>query len=420
MYCKYCGKQIADDSIFCSSCGASQDLGSANAKRHEQTQSSNENGQRSNKLNMVFFIIFVILISMHVHYSISYANYKNYYTVGQHNYSPIYHDIERFAGCGYNLSSYEESSEVKELMISSNIFGSYISTLGFQDKVIDYTYMYYYQCYINTYDISNLTSILGNNDKVYERCLSRLAQITNAKAISITNGNIKAITWYGKGSVPTKYLGLCANERLYIIAAQSEKNLEYRSDWLFSLFDFTYYPNIKSYITIFLILGCLIGIFCILFFAVNTNKYIKLPILNRYAFSLFIVSVCSIVINAIIAIVISNKLDDMVSYTWQIIILIGADITAILSSLYLSTFYFRASKMKWDCYYLVPSFLKSDFYNNMLGNKSKRSFIKWVCYPMMIFSLLPFGAFIIIIYSLPLFMYITYKRWQKWACASQT
>ena len=37
MYCKYCGKQIADDSIFCNYCGASQGLYSLDNRKMKTT-----------------------------------------------------------------------------------------------------------------------------------------------------------------------------------------------------------------------------------------------------------------------------------------------------------------------------------------------------------------------------------------------
>lgn len=368
--------------------------------------------------NIVIYLGLIFLISLHVYFSLSFAAFKNQSKDG---YMLLYNDTERFAGCGYYLSNYDEPSDVKEIMSSDNIFGRHISTLGFKDGARDIEtnqIIYKYQCSISTYDISNIMSILGNNEKKYEQCLSLLAQRTQANETKIKD-DIKALTWNGMGSMPTKFMGVCANGRLYIIKAESEENLNSRSEWLFHLFDFTYYQKIKYYQSTFLILGIIIGISCILFFVVNLKKYKKLPVLNRYAYSLFFLSLLSIFINVIIALVLSYKFYEVYLENWSIIVLIGTEVTALLTALWLSVFYYRKSKMKWDNDYIVPPFLKNYFYNNMKDDTSKRSFIKWVCYPLMILSLLPCGFYIVFIYSIPLLLLIIYNRWNNWVSASR-
>lgn len=384
-------------------------------------EDSNKVNRKDCKFGIGIFLILIFLISLHVYYSVSYANYKIHYTVGQHNYNPIYNVEERFAGCGYHLSKYEESRVVKKLLNSSNILGSHISTLGFQDKVVDYSTWYQYQCYISTYDISNIIPIIGNVDKIYEECLSQIAQRTQAKEILLEDSNIKAITWYEKGVVSIKYFGICTNERLYIIETISERNLDYRSNWLLSLFDFSYYPNYVYYVNSLSILVCLIGIFCILFFVVNIRKFKSMTIKNRYAYSLFVLSLLSIIINIILACIISYMLEEILFdlAIWSIIILVGAEATAIISSLLLSVFYYRKSKIKWEEYYLVPSVLKNYFFHSLKNDKERKCFYKLVCYPLMILSLLPCGIYIALIFSIPLLMVLFYNKWCNWASASK-
>ena len=45
MYCKHCGKEIADDSRFCSSCGANQDLGSTSVQSEEDLKLNEQSVQ---------------------------------------------------------------------------------------------------------------------------------------------------------------------------------------------------------------------------------------------------------------------------------------------------------------------------------------------------------------------------------------
>lgn len=75
--------------------------------------------------------------------------------------------------------------------------------------------------------------------------------------------------------------------------------------------------------------------------------------------------------------------------------------------------------MKWDKYYFVPSVLKNHFSNSIKNENKQKNFIKWVCYPLMILSLLPCGFYIALIYSIPLLLVIIYKKWHKWASVSE-
>lgn len=359
--------------------------------------------------NVSIFLILISLIFILVHFSFSYANFKSQ---TKWNYEILYNSTERFAGIGYHLTRYNEPSDVKELVGSDGLLGRYVSTLGFKDAVKnDYDFSWYkFQCTISTYDISNIKSIFGNNEKKHEQYLSLLSQKTYAKN-TFKNG-VNVLTWYGNEN---KFMGVCANDRLYILKIESELNLDSRSDWIFDLFDFTYYPKIKYYQSILWIITLLIGICCIFYFAVYSYKFKAKPITNRYSYSLFILSLLSIAINILIACIISHMLNKILYEDWSMILLFGSEATATISSLFLSVFYYRHSKLKWDEYYIVPPILKNYFCDNINSDKSKKIFIKCVCYPIMILSLLPCGFYIVFIYSVPLLMVIIYKRWHNWA-----
>lgn len=312
------------------------------AERHVVEHPYNVNG-KGYIYNIVTFLILIFLIFLNVNYSYLYASFRHYNE--SLSYKPLYNSTERFAGHGYYLSVYDEPSDIKEIVGPDNLLGNYISTLGFRDgQRNEYgNILYYFQCTISTYDISDFMTIFGNNENKYEKCYSLLAQRTQAKEGKITD-DIKVLTWYGKGNVTAKYMGVCANDRLYIIKAESGENLEYRSKWLFDLFDFTYYPKVKYYQSSLIIVTVLIVICCVLFFAVNSYRLRAMPIINRYAYSLFLASLLSIAINIVIASVISYILEKILFEDWSMIILIGAEATAILSSLCLSVFYLGNQK----------------------------------------------------------------------------
>lgn len=122
------------------------------------------NGKSCSIFNVSIFLILISLIFILVHFSFSYSDFKNQ---TKWNYEILYNSTERFAGIGYHLTTYNEPSDVKGIVGSDGLLGRYVSTLGFKDAVKDdYGFSWYkYQCTISTYDISNIMSIFGNNEK---------------------------------------------------------------------------------------------------------------------------------------------------------------------------------------------------------------------------------------------------------------
>ena len=391
--------------------------------------SKKENRRNNKRFNIFIFFVFVVLVSLLVYTTYSYSDFKyrnkNYLKGNSYKHNERFAEDSDANKIPY-LSEYEEPNDAKDLICLNNLSGHHISTFCFEQFVYkntlgdDFSIYYKYRCSISTYDISSNLPIFGNDNKIYEQYLTLLAQKTQADINHSEDGDISSITWYGNEKKHTKYFGVCANERLYIIKVQSEKNLDNRSAWVLSLFDFNYFQENKNYQTTLLIITILIGISCILLFAVNLNRHKKLPILNRYAYSLFYVSLLSILINGAIALVTSYNLYDDVTNIWTIIILIGAEATAIISSLYLCLFYYEKSKYKWGKDYIVPNILKKNFYDGIQSETLKQRFIQLICYPTMILSLLPCGFYIIFIYSIPLFLITAFNRWHKWVRASKT
>jgi hypothetical protein len=392
-------------------------------EKHIVGDSNKVNGNGYNKFNIIICLVLIFLIASHVLYSNLYAslNYNNERLFDKY-VTERFTAKKEYAGHIVLLQTSNEPSDVKEMVDSDILLGRYISTFSYESTVDDYfsySFSYRYSSIISTistYDISDNMSIFEDNEKEYEQCLSLLAQRAQVN-VEKSEGDIKTLTWYGKTRKPTKYKAVCANQRLYIIKVESWKSIDNCSQSLFNLIDFTYYSKNKYYQTSLLIATILIGICFILFIAVNLYKFKALQLKNRYAYSLFITSMLSIAINIIIASVISYMLDKILEDDWSMIVLIGAEATTI-SSLCLSVFYYMKSKKKWDEYYLVPSVLKNNIFNSIKSDRAKKIFIKLVCYPLMILSLLPCGFYIVLMYSIPLLLVISYKRWHNWASAS--
>ncbi len=69
MYCKHCGKQITDDSLFCQFCGGKQDAPSAIEDRHVVKNTSNNNADSSstllNKEKKKYVVLYAIWTILH-------------------------------------------------------------------------------------------------------------------------------------------------------------------------------------------------------------------------------------------------------------------------------------------------------------------------------------------------------------------
>lgn len=75
MFCKHCGKQIADDSTFCQYCGGKQTVNDSSTREElvKTTQSLNVNGNISVSNNESLLNRIIQFVSTHVNISIAYA-----------------------------------------------------------------------------------------------------------------------------------------------------------------------------------------------------------------------------------------------------------------------------------------------------------------------------------------------------------
>ena len=147
-------------------------------------------------------------------------------------------------------------------------------------------------------------------------------------------------------------------------------------------------------------------------------------IINRYAYSLFIISAISFMANMAIA---SHQAyryyTDYFPTNMSVYVLSGSLLTAICVSMPLCVFYIKKSRQNWTKDFKVPLLLRNMHYNRLGTDMKKSTYATIVCIPLMVLSLLPLGIYIVILYCVPLLLIysiiVSYQKWHTWVKESK-
>lgn len=334
---------------------------------------------------------------------------------------------------GFWIGQLVTSDKQNDYDESAFMDGKYISAYSttFESKYVwDIDYRYWnprpiYKKYkvintISTYDINNKMSVLTSDESDYNNYLNTIcSKIVSTKkehpTITTTNGCPSLIY---SPDVDTKRAIVCANHRAYIIETKlSDFVPDTKSHFedFCSILDFSFsetYASIANYsIILFVICGFILGI--------NLLYYKKKRIENKYAYTIFILSVISFLTNIVIAFLqmcaFENKLQ---AAEISVYVLAGSLLTVVFFDIPLSIYYIKKSRAKWEETFIVPSFLNKLHYDYIRKDNNKKVYKSLVCFPLMALTLLPFGFFVFLIYSIPSLIISTaiiyYGRWKNW------
>lgn len=398
--------------------------------------------------NFAWFAYFIIsLCIIHVILSFYFADYYNlgnYYCYefkqsieksDNYKYQMGYTHFrkEMFAKkSGYEIGALVTNDKQKDFDESAFIEGKFISAYSsnFEGRyVIDHYYQYNtfwpiykkykVRCSISTYDISSKMSFFSSDDTDYFNYLNTLSEkivrIENIKPnITTTNGCPSLI--YSPELNTTRAI-VCANHRAYIIETKlsefvlDDNNFKYYC----SIFDFGIsqtYTSINFYFILLVVI-------CIFILGAYLLYYKKKQLENKYAYSLYILCVISFVTNIVISFLQMCSFYNHISAAEiSVYVLAGSLLTVIFFDIPLSVFYIKRSKVKWEDNFIVPSFLKKYHYDFIKKEKNRKIYKSFVCYPLMVLTLLPFGIFVFLIYSIPSLLISTsiiyFGRWKNW------
>lgn len=278
---------------------------------------------------------------------------------------------------------------------------------------------------ISTFDISEMMEDYLFEDYGYAAILKKMESTLRSESFdpqyTAINGK-KALKFYAEKGTPTKYFILLSNRRLYFIETKSESgyDLESLSYKYGSQFHFNSFLTNKELGACFFLL-ILVSAITI---GYNYLVHSRMRILNRYALSLFVIGIVSYIINFAIASYLAYVLyTNLNANNLSVLVLASSLVTSFCISTPLCVFYLKKSKEKWDYSYIVPSYLKCKHLHSIKREASKKGYIKYVCYPLMILSLLPLGVCIVIIYSIPILftcsLSIWFIKWKNWVKESK-
>lgn len=445
MYCKYCGKEIPQNLHSCPNCEKNEGFNSLTFDIHNSPGNDINKGMsivsffRNNGSKILLGI--AVLISLFLSHIILTYFFGDYYNPTNYN------NIEYVDGRDKELEYNDNESYIKKANIIDNspehFYAEGIGTKVPDGEVSTSTFKYssnvkfiskyfkdgfdgygYYYYSISTFDISEMMKeYSGDEGNGYNTILEKLyltlkTEPYDAQYTTI-DGN-KALVLYTNDEQTTKRLITCANKRLYFIETHTSHNLEHYFNKYCSQFRFKLINPAKN---LFLLFSSLITTFI---FILSVNLYLNRRKLmkNRFAFSLFVVSVVSFITNMAIAIYQAYVLyfTSLSANNMSVYVLAGALLTAVCVAMPLTVFYIKTSKQNWNRDYIVPSFLRTIHYNRLKNDMQRGTYTSYVCYPLMVLSLLPFGIYFVTLYCVPLLItcsiIVSYQKWRSWVKGS--
>lgn len=337
---------------------------------------------------------------------------------GTHSYIAGYKDVRYFYWENVPPKSMEEVNE-------------FMRTHELKKRKVYYTLPepYYEEyCYrnsVSTFSIGGLSFVFPNSKWLQTKYLNGFANELNARGIIWSYkeiGNCMAIA-YNVKSFNIRRVVACANGNAYLLETQASENLLEQSDLLCSSISFNHFDIMgggRKITTMFCIL-----IFCVtiglLFFLVAKRK---IEIYNRYAYTIFVVGIVSITVSFFIAICQSYLLYTSLSASCSsVYLLAGSLLTIVFTSSPLCVFYYKKSKEPWNPDYIMPSYIKRIQYDTIEKKFHKKIYYLFICIPLMVLSLLPFGFYIVLFYCVPMILISSaifwFKKWQLWVKGSK-
>lgn len=295
--------------------------------------------------------------------------------------------------------------------------GEYVPYDDYESTYKEYTY----HNAISSYDISDYVSLNKEDDTKYNEYLSDIEEKlkdNNFEYIYSKVDGHKALVYNTNNGKPVKRVIVCANDRAYIISTESIRELENISSNFCSKISVNYHVRKYEYSKVIYAFIVLI-VLCGFMIWINAFKYSKSKVKNRYAYTLYWVCLVFGVVNLLIASVQSYGLYSYLSASVSsVFVLIGALLSMVCVSTPLCVFYSKRSIEPWGNDYIVPSILKRNQYNTIKSDVYKKSYVLYICYPLMVLSLLPLGIYIVFLYCIPILLIcsgiIWINKWHHW------
>lgn len=342
---------------------------------------------------------------------------STYEAEGKESYIGGYHPVLKFR--------HEDVPKYKTSIYGYKIFD------GFEDKKVyfktnePYYLINNYKNAISTYSIGGIASFFTSSKWVYDRCLNELKKELATNKIAyyelVFDGK-KAIRYLSKDGSLCRVV-ICANGNAYLLETKSTVNNVKQSENLLSCVSFNHFQIISGNIKI-ITLFCLIIICTSIMVLIFTRLKHKSETDNRYAYSLFILSIASIIVNIVIALYQAYILyAGIEASVCSVIVLAGSLLTVISVSVPLCVFFYKRSKTKWEKDYIVPSLLRKMHYNKISKDLNKGTYVLYICKPLMVLSLLPLGVYMVLLYCVPMLIIcsilIWFNKWRNWVKGSK-
>ena len=291
-------------------------------------------------------------------------------------------------------------------------------------KDYDPVYLSYNWRYaLSTFDIGDKIAFYEDEDSAYSRYLKdfevQLKANFNYKSHYTKAAGKKAFVYYTDNGTPLKRVLFCANGRAYFMETESITDLDKHSGIACSKLnvkDFNLNTKDKSLLGTAFLTILLCSLIIIFFYIL---KYRKLPCANRLAYKCFLLGLGAIALNYVIALIQSYQIySTLVASPKSAFALIGSLLTISLVVIPLCVFYLKKSKEPKANNYFIPSVIRKNIYDRISNGASKRLYLTFVIYPLMMGSLLPLSVYIVLLYILPAILLTALVlgiiRWFNW------
>lgn len=298
--------------------------------------------------------------------------------------------------------------------------------VGFHDVPKYYTdYSPVYQTYIfsrcfSTYDISNELSFFNTDESIYNKLLDNIVKdLKENYNITPIEGTIKghrAIIYDTHDDIPMRRVIFCANERMYILETKSTHDLFELSFNYCSNLDlspvYKLEGNWNTNVTIPLI--CIFFIYCLVhLFKIRMAR--KKQMINkmarelyRYNFILFAISF------ATLCCLINDEYSEYPCVHPGIVSSIS--ISAVFDIIVL-LWLINKSNSEYTIDWIVSPWIKKHCYNKLRQEKSKRLYLSFVIYPIVILCATPLCGYAIIygiLITIIIMMIVYFNNWSEW------
>ncbi|MBO5233740.1 MAG: RDD family protein [Prevotella sp.] len=331
---------------------------------------------------------------------------------------------------GYNTYRSEYYYNVPQYRVYRDYWGDlqreftgYKRKVGYEPYYEPVYQRYNYSRCFSTYDIEEFFSVFSKDEDVYKKLLDNVVgQLENTYGLTYEEDSIKghrAIVYDTHDEIPMRRVVFCANKRMYILETKSTHDLFQLSYGYCSNLDLSPKYKIKTgwkdYVMIplvsFLLISFIISVIYLGRKTIKNSSAKKLAMFNILLLILSMIGICFCI-----------KAEYMTYPAVNPGITSMLTISMFTNALAISWLFYKA-RAPYSVDYAVPQWMKQFVYDKFAKEKSRRLFLSFVLYPVIICIATPLCLYgliyaVAIILLIKLTMY--FKRWSEWLDADNT